>query len=929
MRFLSIVSMVTLLQSAALAQALPAIALHYGSAAPLAELRVFDTVVVEPGHGHDPQQARAMGTELYAYVSVAEVQASRPYYARIPAEWKMARNGAWNSEVIDQTPAAWPEFFATEVVAPLWQRGYRGFFLDTLDSYRLAAQFDEAAQQDGLVRVIETLHARFPGIQLIQNRGFDIVPRVKDKIRMVAAESLFRSWNAKARRYEEVSAADREWLLGQLRTIRDQHGLPVLAIDYVPPHDRALTRQTAADIAALGFTPYVADAKLETTGIGSIEAVPRRVLVVYDGTDSPALNYTGAHRFLQMPLNYLGYTVDYADVRDGAPPSVLADRYAGIVIWFTGYMAETHVTAFNRWLNARLDERIPLLVLGSFGYAAPPSLYTRLGIEPAVATSRQHITRQSPLLGFEAPPQPLAGPRYTWSATNPPAPGSAEPLVELRDERERALIGGALMPWGGFLINPFVMTEVFGTGLMNWVADPFALLTRGLRLPLLPVPDVTTENGRRLLFTHIDGDAFPSRAELPGSPFAADVMRQIIAKYPTIPHAVSVIEGEVAPHGLHPDLSPQLEDIARKIFQLPHVELASHTYSHPFRWDTSVRHGIFGGESEAADNLPVPGYTMDLTREIVGSTQYINDRLAPPDKRVNILLWSGDTAPNAQALEITERAGLLNMNGGDTSIRATAPTLTKVGALGIVKNGYLQVYAPVTNENIYTNLWKGPFYGFQDVLQTFAMTEAPRRIKPVGIYYHTYIATKQAGITSLHKVYRWAAAQPLHPVFPSEYIRKVRDWHSMAIAREGDGWRIRGDGELRTLRLPTALGLPSLAASQGVAGWHEAPEGTYVHLTGASAWLRTGTAPGATRPALYEANARLAAWSPRTDGTGVDFSLRGHAPLQWSLLNAEGCQVRSEGRILPATPSRASATPSRAYRLPHAAADIQILCPAR
>lgn len=49
--------------------------------------------------------------------------------------------------------------------------GLPGFFLDTIDSYRLASRFDEAAQQDGLVRVIETLHERFPGIQLIMNRG--------------------------------------------------------------------------------------------------------------------------------------------------------------------------------------------------------------------------------------------------------------------------------------------------------------------------------------------------------------------------------------------------------------------------------------------------------------------------------------------------------------------------------------------------------------------------------------------------------------------------------------------------------------------------------------------------------------------------------------------------------------------------------------
>ena len=116
-------------------RAAPAVALYYGHSTPLTDFRAFDMVV--------------------AYVSVAEVQASRPYYADIPAHWKLARNGHWKSDVIDQTPPEWADFFAARVIAPLWERGYRGFFLDTLDSYRLATRFDEKAQQRGLVRVID------------------------------------------------------------------------------------------------------------------------------------------------------------------------------------------------------------------------------------------------------------------------------------------------------------------------------------------------------------------------------------------------------------------------------------------------------------------------------------------------------------------------------------------------------------------------------------------------------------------------------------------------------------------------------------------------------------------------------------------------------------------------------------------------------
>lgn len=922
-RLLAALLAAAFLSGAAWGKPPPAVALYYGSAAPFDELRLFDIVVVEPDHGADPALLRPEGTELYAYVSVAEVQSSRSYYSRIPDEWKFARNAAWNSDVIDQTVAAWPDFFATEVVAPLWQRGYRGFFLDTLDAYRLAARYDEAAQQEGLVRVVETLNARFPGIQLILNRGFEILPRVRDKVSMVAAESLFRAWNPTTQRYEEVPPTDRDWLLGQLLTVRERDGLPVLVIDYVPASDRALARRTAGEIAALGFTPWVTDGHLETIGVGSIEPIPRRILVVYNGAETPSINYSLAHRFLQMPLNYLGYVVEFADIRDGAPPVVRADRYAGIVTWFTGFVQEDRAAPLARWLRARVDDGMPLLVLGDFGFALTSALASHLGIEPARARGLQRIARHSSLIGFEAQPEPLNGPRFVARDA-----GTHEPLIELQDERGQTMIGGALTPWGGFLAHPFVTSEVPGTEFSHWVVDPFQLLTRALRLPPMPVPDTTTENGRRLLFAHIDGDGFASRAELPGSPLAADVMRREIVEKYRIPHAVSVIEAETAPHGLYPDLSPELEDIARRLFSLPHVEIASHSYSHPFLWDPSVRHGVFGDKSEAAQGLEIPGYTLDLQREIVGSTAYINRRLAPVGKQVKILLWSGDTAPNAQALEITERAGLLNMNGGDTSISENVPTLTEVGPLGITKNGYLQVYAPITNENIYTNLWKGPFYGFQRVLQTFAMTESPRRLKPVNIYYHTYSASKRAGLTALHKVYGWAAGQPLHPVFPSEYIRKVRDWHRLAIARDGEGWRIRGSGDLRTLRLPPALGTPDVEASRGVAGWRDAPEGRYAHLTGGSAWLRTSAAPR-SRVSLRDANARLTAWEPRIGNGGVDFSLRGHAPLEFSLLLADGCTVRSAGRTLAPVSSSGGADPARTYQLPHATAAIQIACPAR
>ncbi|WP_240456826.1 hypothetical protein [Acidovorax sp. 1608163] len=225
-------------------------------------------------------------------------------------------------------------------------------------------------------------------------------------------------------------------------------------------------------------------------------------------------------------------------------------------------------------------------------------------------------------------------------------------------------------------------------------------------------------------------------------------------------------------------------------------------------------------------------------------------------------------------------------------------------------------------------------------METFELTDTPRRIKPVGIYYHTYSASKVAGLQALRKVYNWALNQPLHPVFTSEFIRKVQDFHTYAIAIEGEGWRVRGAGHLRTLRFPIAAAamVAHLSASEGVAGVSEGVEGSYVHLTGAQAWvanpasaLGPSGSTSETRIWLHDANARVTQWERKQQGLRTDFSLQGYMPLQFTLSGmVPTCKVSANGQTLAATKSSEKERPDlRTYRLPDAAAQIQILCAGR
>src|SRR5690606_32777060 len=182
----------------------------------------------------------------------------------------------------------------------------------------------------------------------------------------------------------------------------------------------------------------------------------------------------------------------------------------------------------------------------------------------------------------------------------------------------------------------------------------------------------------------------------------------------------------------------ELEPIARQIFALPNVEIASHSYSHPFfSWQVDNHTGkrvkpLHQTPADAADpfSMDIPGYEINLDREIFGSIDYINERLAPPGKKVEAMLWTGDTEMRPLALRKAAQAGVLSINGGNTVITRSRDSWTNIAPYGVAKDDHpdeYQVYAATMNENVYTNDWLGPFYGFKRVIETFAMTDEPIR----------------------------------------------------------------------------------------------------------------------------------------------------------------------------------------------------------
>ena len=875
-RLLAVFVWVAIMTAQADAGSPPSIAFYYADHVPARQLAQFDRIVVEADHvdAAGLVELETYGGRAYAYVSVGEAESWRSGYRDMRQDWFIGRNTDWKSDITDLANPEYREFLMTRRFQPLWERGFRAFFLDTLDSYQGVEQqkLDWRCQEQGLVDLIRELKTRCPDAFLLVNRGFQVIPQIKDLIDGVVLESLFRGWSPRTGEFYAVSAVDRQWAVSELLKVRDEYRLPVYAIDYVPAKDRELARETAGKIAALDIGPWVTAPAHDMLGVGAKEVLPRRVLLIHDGTPDRR-NIEG----IAVMLDYFGYVPVYQDIRQPLPSFRLTGRFTGVVSWL--HQAESAV--YEKWLGQQVADGLRLVMLGHPGVAENSRLLDTFGLTPIAVTYPCRVVGHDAWYGCETRNDETVESFTELQSTDP----ANTVHVRVLDPKGTAITPVVTGPWGGMALDPWLRSRSF-LGNARWIIDPFALIKTGLALPDTPMPDVTTENGQRLWMAHIDGDGFLNRAELPGTPFASEVIRtQILEKY-VLPTTVSVIEGEIGPTGLYPQVSPELEAIARAIFKIPTVELASHTYSHPFYWG-AIREGE---ASNAELSLRLPDYRYSVEREILGSAAYINERLAPPDKRVKVLLWSGDCLPPESAIGISRKAGLYNLNGGETIIRKSHPFLALVTPMTRPVGSELQVYAPIMNENVYTNLWHGPFYGFRRLIETFKLTDQPRRLKPIDIYYHFYSGAKTASLRALDEVYTWTLNQEILPLFLSDYLQRVQAYQQATVARDLSGnLYYQAPAEMRTLRLLGDSQKMDFLAGTNVAGYRRLHDGTYYALAGGTKTELILGAKGKAPIRLVRANGVIDSWKPK--GETARFSIHGYQPLELVFDGSGPCRL--------------------------------------
>lgn len=611
-------------------------------------------------------------------------------------------------------------------------------------------------------------------------------------------------------------------------------------------------------------------------------ALNRKVLAVYHSTEEASPEETRIHKFLEMPLNHLGYEVDYIDLAKGLPKSADIDGVAAVVTWFEDDVPGGE--AYLAWAARTARDGMRFIIMESFGARDGPGemraitpLLKEIGLEPVdvyvsdtgrtklKAFDRSTVALERPL------PSPITPHRYVRLQNGSPSsapkltkaqaanserikasnPSEMTPLLSVSAPRDATGEGGdavlvAAGPRGGYVAAGFAINWDEKAQRVWWGIDPIGFLQRALPAGPRPIPDVTTLAGRRIYFSHIDGDSWNSisgTAKHRGKPNAEVVLQELILPFPDLPVTVGLISCDIDPALKG---KPGAEDIARRLYALPQVEAASHSHTHPFDWS------FFASYSRERENRLVasladpkvkygslPRYSVErpfeLDIEIAGSLAAV-ERLSPPGKRPQLYLWSGDTKPFEAAVRATRKAGVRNMNGGDTRFDTEWPSIAYVKPIGRAVGAERQIYAANSNENTYTNEWTGPFDGFKTLSETHDRTESPRRLKPVNVYYHMYSGEHDGSLAAVRAHLDRARESRVIPIAASRYAAIADSFPNVRLVPLGaQRWRVENRGVLNTLRFDDPDLAVDFARSEGVLGQTWANRSLYVALDPAAA----------------------------------------------------------------------------------------------
>jgi len=109
---------------------------YYGDDLSYPLVGIHDYIIVQPKHTNTATHGFSLYKKnIYAYVSIGEVETNSNISNDINKSWIVAQNKAWESDDLDINNKEYQEFIFKRQIEPLIKKGFENFFFDTLDYY--------------------------------------------------------------------------------------------------------------------------------------------------------------------------------------------------------------------------------------------------------------------------------------------------------------------------------------------------------------------------------------------------------------------------------------------------------------------------------------------------------------------------------------------------------------------------------------------------------------------------------------------------------------------------------------------------------------------------------------------------------------------------------------------------------------------------
>ena len=604
------------------------------------------------------------------------------------------------------------------------RRGFNGFLF----------RVNESSDADAQITTIRAASSAFPDKQILLEGDFWHVQSVWPEIDGVFVAGVFQSLDNKADRAMPLHPRDSLPLQAALVAAR-RAGLATYVMDFGSRSDSQQIAETVKSIEDLGAVAFVTDSVEGGSILGPWRELDREIVVLHGwnpkncaGTPSQPERTLTARRF-HAPLEWLGYRMRYVDV-GREPLPVDLDRIAGVVLDDSLLLTRREQAELASWIPNVIWEKVPLLMTGqpwsdSEVFDALRDTL-RLGGSGAKVPGLKRVSVRALDSRFSR-----EGSSAQPSATgfvDLEAPDGSEVMLSVRGESGISTLRfdqAFLTTWGGVFLDAGGMMDERAF-LTRWIGDR----------RIMPVPDTTTRDGRRLLMIQTRSEGFSSTVSMAGLPTCGELMKkQILDRY-LLPFTVGLCEAELRgwlPGG-DPRDAPRFEQTARQIFSLPQVEPASATFTRPMAFAADAS-GDSALNSHATDDR------RGFEREIAGSLAHLHRTVLPRGKPLGYVQWPA---------------------GADVSAEAGA-FARRMGAAGLVEEpGVNGTRTFVSGEGV-TRICR-EVRGIDDAVTKFRESAGTPRLTPLALQFSFEDAADPDRFATLEKRLDLCASLPLQPI---------------------------------------------------------------------------------------------------------------------------------------------------------------------